>query len=278
MPNRIVKYSEKHPELLSTIIALSKSGRSGRISQRKSDTNSTVKINGEEEGVKPSADSTCVKANAHTAMNQLLRYEERNSTNTKRTQYSSAALQVAIRNHNYPLIRTLAQATDIHGLEPVDAGEGVLNWLDPLVATDVGSRAMTELLLKHGASIDRSLDMGLLRAPLQRAAEIDDFDIMRYLIEKGATIDTTPAYGGGTALQLAAMSGHVGIEALLIEHGADVNHLPAKGPGRTVFEAAAEWCRPDMMYFLMKHGAQLDLHITEEIGELDDAEDQDDLD
>ncbi|KAF1365509.1 hypothetical protein EJ07DRAFT_94920 [Lizonia empirigonia] len=73
--------------------------------------------------------------------------------------------------------------------------------------------------------------MGLLRTPLQRAAEIGDFPIVQYFIAQGATIDTVPVYGSGTALQLAAMSGHVGIARLLIEHGADVNHPPARGPG-----------------------------------------------
>lgn len=133
-----------------------------------------------------------------------------------------------------------------------------------LVAIDLGRRSMIELLLRYGATIDRVLDMGLLRTPLQRAAAIGDFDIVKYLIEKGATIDTVPAYGGGTALQLAAMSGHVGIARLLIENGADVNHPPAKGPGRTAFEAAAEWCHPDMMYLLVQHGAKLDQEVIEE--------------
>jgi ankyrin repeat protein len=84
------------------------------------------------------------------------------------------------------------------------------------------------------------------------------------LIENNAIVDAEPAFGGGTALQLAAMSGHVGIAAFLIERGADVNHPPARGPGRTAFEAAAEWCRPDVMYLLVQHGAQLDLEVTGE--------------
>jgi ankyrin repeat protein len=107
--------------------------------------------------------------------------------------------------------------------------------------------------------------MGLSRTPLQRAAEIGDFQMVEFFIENHAIVDGKPAFGGGTALQLAAMSGHVGIATLLIEHGADVNHPPARGPGRTAFEAAAEWCRPDVMYLLVQHGAQLDLKVTGDV-------------
>ena len=102
--------------------------------------------------------------------------------------------------------------------------------------------------------------------------------MVEFLIENNAIVDAEPAFGGGTALQLAAMSGHVGIATLLIERGADVNHPPARGPGRTAFEAAAEWCRPDMMYLLVQHGAQLDLEVTGDVDVWDDPSDAENLD
>jgi hypothetical protein len=111
------------------------------------------------------------------------------------------------------------------------------------------------------ADINHSPRLGLLRTPLQRAAEIGCFDIVRYLVEQGAEIDLAPCYGGGTALQLAAMQGHVGIAAFLLERGADPNFPPARGPGRTAFEAAAEWNRIDMMSLLMKWGSRLEMDI-----------------
>lgn len=134
-----------------------------------------------------------------------------------------------------------------------------------LVAIDVSSFALVKLLVERGADVTRKLEMGLSRTPLQRAAEIGDFQMVEFFIENHAIVDGKPAFGGGTALQLAAMSGHVGIATLLIEHGADVNHPPARGPGRTAFEAAAEWCRPDVMYLLVQHGAQLDLKVTGDV-------------
>lgn len=147
----------------------------------------------------------------------------------------------------------------------VDEYSALMRLTALLVAIDLGSLAMVRFLVERGADVNRRLDMGLLRNPLQRAAEIGNFQMVEFLIENDAIVDAEPAFGGGTALQLAAMSGHVGIAAFLIERGADVNHPPARGPGRTAFEAAAEWCRPDVMYLLVQHGAQLDLEVTGDI-------------
>lgn len=147
-----------------------------------------------------------------------------------------------------------------------------------LVAIDVGSLRIVQLLVEGGADVNSRLDMGVLRSALQRAAGIGDFSIVEFLIGKMALVDLEPAYGGGTALQLAAMSGHVGIAAFLIEHGADVNYSPAKGPGRMAFEAAAEWCRPDVMYLLAQQRLRLDLEVTTEVEIVDWPSDDEDLD
>jgi hypothetical protein len=142
-----------------------------------------------------------------------------------------------------------------------------------IAAIDTKSLPMVQLLVqRHSdahdlprsellADINHSPRLGLLRTPLQRAAEIGCFDIVRYLVEQGADIDLAPCYGGGTALQLAAMQGHVDIAAFLLERGADPNFPPARGPGRTAFEAAAEWNRIDMLSLLMKWGCRLEMDI-----------------
>lgn len=148
------------------------------------------------------------------------------------------------------------------------ASNSVLLRMTPLlVAIDMGEHDMVEFLVDNGAEINRNSRLGLLRTPLQRAAEVGDFNLVQYLISKSAAIDSAPVYGGGTALQLAAMSGHLGIASLLIEKGANVNHPPARGPGRTAFEAAAEWCRPDMMHLLVQKGALSHLEVEEEVDE-----------
>jgi hypothetical protein len=132
--------------------------------------------------------------------------------------------------------------------------------ISPLLAAIAAQNLpIVQLLVSHGADIDYKRPIGLLRTPLQRAAEIGDFTIVQYLVEQGATIDTPPMNCGGTALQLAAMTGYVGIVSFLLERGANPNYPPADGDGRTAFEAAAEWCRIDVMLLLMQRGVHLDL-------------------
>jgi hypothetical protein len=85
-----------------------------------------------------------------------------------------------------------------------------------LVAIDVGDYDMVLFLVNNGADVNRDSGLGLLRTPLQRALEVGDFEMVKYFISQKASVDSAPVYGGGTALQLAAMSGHVGIATLLI--------------------------------------------------------------
>jgi ankyrin repeat protein len=130
-----------------------------------------------------------------------------------------------------------------------------------LAAIDMQSLPIVQLLVEHGAEVDYKRKHGISRTPLQRAAENGEFDIVRYLVAQGALVDTRPVYSGATALQLAAMSGYVGIATFLLEHGADPNYPPAEGAGRTAFEAAAEWARIDMMSLLMQAGVQLEMEV-----------------
>ncbi|KAI4943008.1 hypothetical protein J4E86_009955 [Alternaria arbusti] len=127
-----------------------------------------------------------------------------------------------------------------------------------LAAIDVQCLPLVKILVEHGAELQYTRNMGVTRTPLQRAAETGSFDIVECLVDQGAIIDTVPVYSGGTALQLAAMSGFCGIAAFLLEHGADPNYPPAKGDGRTAFEAAAEWGRVDTMSLLMQWNTNLD--------------------
>lgn len=107
-----------------------------------------------------------------------------------------------------------------------------------LVATDIGIQDMVEFSVDNGVEINRNSRLCLLRTSLQRVAEIGDFNLVQYLVSKSAVIDSAPVYGGGTALHLAVVSGHLGIASLLVEKAANVNYPPARGPGRMAFKAA----------------------------------------
>ncbi|KAI4917284.1 hypothetical protein J4E90_003791 [Alternaria incomplexa] len=132
-----------------------------------------------------------------------------------------------------------------------------------LAAIDVQSLPLVKILVQHGAELQYTSNMGISRTPLQRAAETGSFEIVEYLVDQGAIIDTNPVYSGGTALQLAAMNGFCGIAAFLLEHEADPHYAPAKGHGRTAFEAAAEWGHVDTMSLLMQWKVDLDAQFGE---------------
>ena len=148
------------------------------------------------------------------------------------------------------------------GLKMLEDTKSFMHRVTPLLAAiDMQSLPIVKKLVEHGAELDHPRKPGVTRTPLQRAAETGSFDIVEYLIQEGATIDTVPAYSGGTALQLAALNGFCGIAAFLLERGADPNYPPAKCDGRTAFEAAAEWGHTDTMLLLMQCNVNLDLEM-----------------
>jgi hypothetical protein len=133
-----------------------------------------------------------------------------------------------------------------------------------LAAIDTENLPMVKLLVENGANVNHSFNPGLVRTPLQRAAEIGSFEVAQYLLEQGADVNSAPCYSGGTPLQLTAIGGHVGVAELLLEHGANANYLPAEGHGRTAFEGAAEWGRVDMMSLLVSKGLNFDLVVDKD--------------
>ena len=78
--------------------------------------------------------------------------------------------------------------------------------------------------------------------------------MVRLLLSRGADVNgpASAAYGA-TALQTAAMKGHLGITLALLKHGADINTPAAKPRGRTPLEAAAEHGRLDIMHLLLRN-------------------------
>jgi ankyrin repeat protein len=139
--------------------------------------------------------------------------------------------------------------------------------LSPLLAAiDLGNLQIVQLLVEKGASVAPGPTQGLLRSPLQRAAEVGCFEIMKYLISRNAPVDDPPFHSGGTPLQLAARSGHERISEFLLENHADPNYPPARGDGRSAFEAAAEWGRVNIMCLLVERGTILDFEFEDNMG------------
>ncbi|KAI1179004.1 ankyrin repeat-containing domain protein [Nemania sp. FL0916] len=172
--------------------------------------------------------------------------------------YSSiTALQSAARRNNTKLVERLlkagADATICSGNEKTALQHAV----------EFGEAEMVERLLEAGANVNQwNPDIKNSRTPLQSAVEQVDLKIIDRLlnVEPKADVNAPAAsQGGATALQLAAMKGHLGLAKYLIELGANIDAPGAKRYGRTALEGAAEYGRIDMLQLLLSRGA----HITD---------------
>lgn len=159
-------------------------------------------------------------------------------------------------NHaNFAVIRKLLDS----GCDPnciaakVGHGQGT-NETAFLMAIETKSKGLVQLMIDHGADINRKATMGLKRTPLQKAAEANSLELVTLLLGANADANGKPATrGGGTALQLAAIQGNCNIAAKLLECGADLSAPPAVVNGRWPLEGAAEHGRLDMIDFLWKN-------------------------
>ena len=77
-------------------------------------------------------------------------------------------------------------------------------------------------------------------------------------LQKGAHVNAVAAESSGvTALQGAAIQGHLQIVLSLLKAGADPNAPAAKFHGRTALEGAAEHGRLDVFQLLLNSGADI---------------------
>ena len=114
-------------------------------------------------------------------------------------------------------------------------------------------------LLELGANINAPPSECHGRTALQAASsgEEPSLELVGYLLKEGADVNSKAGIKGGlTALQGAAIRGHIKIASMLMEAGADVNALPAKIDGRTALDGAAEHGRLDMVQLLLNCGAK----------------------
>jgi len=264
-----------------------------------------VLIRGGAKNKDPQALRHAVRVGADAATIELLLSAASSGTTPYSRHYGVGAIREAISQGNIELVRYLSTKADLDGLDTTDRDDQALSPMgeaiqcldcksaqilidsgaDPnaivawsgmqeskldrltslLAAISKGSLSMVELLANAGAELDHGPKLGLLRTPLQSAAELGRFEIVKFLLEQGVPVDNAPFYSGGTPLQLAAMSGWIDVATLLLENGANVNHMPAEGDGRTAFEAAAEWGRVDMLTLLAQWGVVLDLLVEPEL-------------
>jgi ankyrin repeat protein len=148
-----------------------------------------------------------------------------------------------LRKHSQQLDTPFPSQSTLCSILLGPIGSGNIKLLKELV--DAGSDVND-----YNATIESS------RSPLQLSTELGDLDMVHYLLEKQAEVNSPPSFsGGGTALQFAAIGGYMGIANLLLDFGARINARGSRSCGRTALEGAAEHGRLDMLELLLQRGA-----------------------
>ncbi|GLA41540.1 hypothetical protein AnigIFM63309_009632 [Aspergillus niger] len=178
-------------------------------------------------------------------------------------QITGRALTIAVIFHHTGLIdNILEQVVDMNQeikiyypdtvnqmMRKYQDGAAVKNQLVPIVQWLVKSPQTNIDYLGAGAG---------RRTALQHAVNNGNMDLINFLLDHGADVNSAPSEdGGATALQIAAIQGYLGIARKLLGLDADVNAAPARRNGRTALEGAAEHGRIDMLRLLLDEGASL---------------------
>ncbi|KAL8727753.1 MAG: hypothetical protein Q9181_005598 [Wetmoreana brouardii] len=155
-------------------------------------------------------------------------------------QTTDTPLQAALRLGYIELVRfLLAAGASVHMAQN---GDSVLQ-----IATQNASIELIELLLSFGAPINTPARPLFGRTPVQAAAEKGNQAVLKALLEATSdllgflSINEGPSLvGGRTALQSAAVNGHVEMVEFLLVLGANVNGPVADRYGLTTLQAAAQ--------------------------------------
>ncbi|KAF4961922.1 hypothetical protein FSARC_9963 [Fusarium sarcochroum] len=104
------------------------------------------------------------------------------------------------------------------------------------------------------------------RSPLWHAINNERIDMCRALLENGANPNFAPD-GAQTAFHKAVFAERVDILDLLLEHEADINikETPGNGWSRTPLHAAIDWEDPERAEYLIDHGANPNVHDSDDI-------------
>lgn len=104
--------------------------------------------------------------------------------------------------------------------------------------------------------VAQSLFYFYINPPLLQAAYMGKTGAVRWLIEKGADVNTAGKRHGFTALMRAAQKGHTDTARLLLERGANINATAQNGS--TALMEAALFGHADTVRLLIERGADLE--------------------
>ena len=134
-------------------------------------------------------------------------------------------------------------------------------------AAAVGDLEQVKSLILKGAKVN-SRERAMW-TPLHRAVLKGNKEIVAFLLTKGADVEASNSWPGGTALHYAAEKGYEEIAELLIENGADIDAESASGEAETPLQYAARYDRKDTIKLLLEKGATIStIHLAAYMGDL----------
>lgn len=178
------------------------------------------------------------------------------SLKSRDLRYRQALLCSSLRSHDTQRIHKYIKLVDTLDFEIDMVCKFVYSPLG--LAALLGDVEVVRLLLDAGASTEFRQHPTNATA-LQFAAYIGHLDVVKYLLSRGATVEPPRRLEtGATALQWSARRGDLDMAKILLSNMADINALPAKQYGFTALEGAATYGRLDMVQFLLEMGAGLE--------------------
>lgn len=168
------------------------------------------------------------------------------------------ALQRAALNNHMPVLRLLLGAKGAD----VNAKETFTEFTALQLAAGAGHLEVVDFLRRCGADLDQqchALNCGIQNGwgAIHFAADAGKTDVVRYLVEEGATVDLLTA-GKETAAALAAERGHFDIVRFLVANGANVH---AQRRGLSLVQWAAYRGQAETVQYLVACGAEPDWSV-----------------
>ncbi len=164
------------------------------------------------------------------------------------------------------LLDIVAESKNIEAIKYVldgkDATSGIYGAATPmLIVASNGDIPSAKLLAEYKFSVNEIDDQG--NTPLMMAAATGNVQMVKFLVENGAEIDTLYTPLEKSALMVAAEHGHIEVMKLLVENGANVNlqadffvpHTLGSGQNALMYAVLAK--QENAVRFLLNNNANI---------------------
>lgn len=158
---------------------------------------------------------------------------------------------IVASGNSFQAQQMIAEGADVNALQ--SDGTSALMW-----AVYQGDHELVKKLVNSGADINRHNEYGA--GAMGEAAILGDVDILKTLLKKGGDANWTNLEGE-TPLMVVARAGNIEAAKLLLRYKADINAKEEWGGQTPVMWAAAQ-SQPQMLEFLIKKGAELNVQSS----------------